>query len=300
MINTNYAKRQPRPRRRVEEELEMGAPMMLPIYQPLTKKIAQDGSTIIDYYIYDGDGRFSPDSITNPSYYVNFLALLNDLNPNDNVHVHLNTGGGMLDSSLAIYEGLCNCNAQVTMHVEGPCCSGGSMILMAGDQIIINKFGYVMIHTFSGGMIGKASDMKIKNEFEMKWWDYSFKEIYKDFLTEEEMNDCLNGKDFWFNAVEVDERFNNKLKKALDRDRLVSFMQRETQMKVTAEMTSYINELGELTEKGYKKLKQFDKMIENACEEEVTEEVEQVEKPTKKAKSKDKTPKKSKSKEKSE
>lgn len=229
-------------------------------FNPLQIKTNPDGSKVVDYYIHDGDGQNSPDCITAPYYYTSFIAALDDLKPTDVVNVHLNTCGGSLQASLMIYEALMNTLAKVVMHLEGEVCRGGSMILMAGDDFNISRYSYVMIHTWSCCFGGKASDIKRRSEFEEEWWNETFSEIYKDFLTEDEINECLvNGREYWFKSNEVQERLNGVKQKYIDRDRLVSYMQMETQAKINKDLQDFIGKDGTLSEKGYKKLNQLDK-----------------------------------------
>lgn len=232
-------------------------------FNPLQVKVNSDGNKVVDYFIHDGDGEFSPDCVTYPSFYTNFIAVLDDLKPLDVVNVHLNTLGGNLQGGLMIYEALMNTLAKVVVYLEGPVASAGSMIMMAGDDFKISRFSYVMIHTFSGGFGGKANDVKKQTEFTMDWWNDVFNEVYKDFLTEEEIHECIeNGREYWFKSEEVEERLNKAKQKYVDRDRLVSYIQMETQSKINKDMQDFIDEDGTLTEKGYKKLASFDKKFQ--------------------------------------
>lgn len=69
----------------------------------------------------------------------------------------------------------------------------------------------MMIHTSSGCSFGKQSDIKRQEDFYNEWLDNFFKDIYKDFLTEKEIQDVLGGKDIWLNSDEVMERFKHRV-----------------------------------------------------------------------------------------
>lgn len=236
-------------------------------FNPLIIKNGEDGR-IVDYFIYDGDGEHSPDCITQPFYYMNFISILGDLKPQETVNVHLNSCGGSLQASLMIYEALMNTQAKVVMYLEGEVASGASMIMMAGDDYKVAKHSYVMIHSWSGGLAGKSSDIKRRCDFDNEWFTEAFTEIYSDFLTEEEILNCLeNGREYRFKSQEVMDRLNKAKQKYIDRDRLIAYIQQETQEKVNKEITDCIGENGVLTEKGYKKLQQMDKKYQVKVEE---------------------------------
>ncbi len=60
--------------------------------------------------------------------------------------VHMNSPGGMVTESAAIYNQLRNHNAEIIMQIEGLAASGASVIAMAGDQITIFEGAMFMIH----------------------------------------------------------------------------------------------------------------------------------------------------------
>lgn len=60
--------------------------------------------------------------------------------------VHMNSPGGMVTESAAIYNQLRNHNAEIIMQIEGLAASGASVIAMAGDQINIFEGAMFMIH----------------------------------------------------------------------------------------------------------------------------------------------------------
>ena len=70
-----------------------------------------------------------------------------------------------------------------------------------------------MFHNYSGGTIGKGGEMADQIIFEKNWSEEMMKEIYKDFLTEKEIDLMLNGKDLWMSGTEVADRLEVKAKK---------------------------------------------------------------------------------------
>ncbi len=72
--------------------------------------------------------------------------------------VHLNSPGGMVTESTAIYNQFRLHGAEIIMQVEGLAASGASVIAMAGDQIIIFEGAMFMIHGAWSVTRGFASD----------------------------------------------------------------------------------------------------------------------------------------------
>lgn len=60
--------------------------------------------------------------------------------------LHLNSPGGMVTESAAIYNLLRNNDAKVRVQVEGIAASGASLIAMAGDEIVIYEGALFMVH----------------------------------------------------------------------------------------------------------------------------------------------------------
>lgn len=87
-----------------------------------------------------------------------FARDLKDLGKKDKITVKINSGGGDVFAAHAIYNLLKDNEAKVTTIVEGLAASAASVILMAGDEIIVPDTGFVMIHNPSTIVMGEAKD----------------------------------------------------------------------------------------------------------------------------------------------
>jgi len=82
-----------------------------------------------------------------------FLRELDTIDASD-ITVKINSPGGDVFDGTAIYNGIKDHPANVTTIVEGLAASMGSVIALAGDEVIISDSGYFMIHqpwTIMGG-----------------------------------------------------------------------------------------------------------------------------------------------------
>ena len=84
---------------------------------------------------------------------------LNSFNGED-VVIYINSEGGEIQSGLAIAKMLERYGGKVRCEVEGFCCSIATQIFFAGDEKIMPKNGYLMIHTPMIEMEGDAAELR--------------------------------------------------------------------------------------------------------------------------------------------
>jgi len=104
------------------------------------------------------------------------LLFLEFDDPEKDIHLYINSPGGVITAGMAIYDTMQFIKPDVNTYVIGQACSMGSILLSGGTKgkrkALSNS--RVMIHQPSGGSRGMASDIEIQ-----------FKEIQK-------MKDTLN------------------------------------------------------------------------------------------------------------
>lgn len=157
--------------------------------------------TIIDYYL--------PFEIKGPENFIDFLRAVRNAEENDSVILHINCAGGDLNIAFNIVDVLNNCPANIKVCVEGLCASAATFIMLAGDDIEILEHSHVMIHAWSTEMFGKWQELSAFHTFEKSWLEKNFRETYKNFLTEEEIEGVLKGQDIYLEAGEVKGRLEN-------------------------------------------------------------------------------------------
>jgi ATP-dependent protease ClpP protease subunit len=72
------------------------------------------------------------------------------------VDVHINSPGGFVSESMAIYSALTAHPQKVTTYVDGLAASGASIVAMAGSEIVMAENAMLMIHNASGLTVGDA------------------------------------------------------------------------------------------------------------------------------------------------
>jgi ATP-dependent protease ClpP protease subunit len=170
-------------------------------YCPILKKEV-DGSTIMSVYLTEG--------IEAPSVYNELCHELRSLGPQDEVHMYINNGGGIIDSMVMIVDAMSASEAEVHVHISGSVASAATFPVMHADVLHVAPFTHFMIHNYSGGFGGKGKEAKDQMDFVNEEIGNTFKEIYKGFLTDEEIEKVIDDKDKWMGTDEVRERWANR------------------------------------------------------------------------------------------
>ena len=92
--------------------------------------------------------------------------------------------------------------------------SAATMIFMCADHFEVTPHSVFMFHNYSGGAIGKGGEMIDQLQHERKWSERLMKEIYKDFMSADEIKSMLDNKDIWMDGEEVVKRINARIEKS--------------------------------------------------------------------------------------
>lgn len=82
------------------------------------------------------------------------------------VHLYINSPGGSVDDTLAVYDTMQFLNCDVATYCVGQAASGAALILAAGTngKRFALPHSKIMIHQPWGGVTGQAADIKIQAE----------------------------------------------------------------------------------------------------------------------------------------
>ena len=152
-------------------------------------------------------------SIGEAEQYTDWLDTIRNCSETDVVKIHINSPGGDLLTTIQLVRALQETMATVICSVEGQCMSAATLIFLQADMVEISDHSMFMFHNYSGGTIGKGGEMYDNIVYERKWSEQLFRDVYKDFLTEEEISSMLDNKDIWMNSEEVTNRIKQKAEK---------------------------------------------------------------------------------------
>jgi ATP-dependent Clp protease protease subunit len=109
------------------------------------------------------------------------LLFLEAENPDKDIHLYINSPGGVITSGLSIYDTMKFIKPDVSTMCIGQACSMGSFLLSAGTKG--KRFALpnsrVMIHQPSGGAQGQATDIEIQAR-EILYLRESLNRLYAD------------------------------------------------------------------------------------------------------------------------
>lgn len=146
--------------------------------------------------------------------YIEWFDIIRHAGPTDVIRIFINSYGGDMFTAIQFLRVLGETEATVIVSVEGACMSAATMIFMCGHQFEISEHSMFMFHNYSSGTFGKGGEMLDQLQHERAWSKKLWEDIYKDFLTAEEIKAMLENKDIWMDGEEVIRRLELKKEKA--------------------------------------------------------------------------------------
>ncbi len=146
------------------------------------------------------------ENIKEPKYYRTVLQGIDSLGEGDVVLLSINSYGGQLDGAIAIINAIQNTDAEVHASIEGVAASAASLIALASPSISVSPYATMMVHSATFGAFGKQSDVISHASFVDKQVRGLMNSVYKDFLTDKELEEVIMGKELWFDAEEIVRR----------------------------------------------------------------------------------------------
>ena len=138
---------------------------------------------------------------------VNEIApLLNELrqaDEKDELIVYISSPGGSLYEGfrfINIFEIAFNGRTTTVLDVAGA--SMAAMMFCAGDVRIMPENGYLMFHNWSGGIVGKAKDIKANFQFFDKRLEEMAYKTLSEFFSDDEIED-IRTVDYYLDAEEA-------------------------------------------------------------------------------------------------
>ena len=98
------------------------------------------------------------------------LLYLQSIRRTQDVNLYINSPGGLVDQTLAVYDTMQFMGCEIATYCIGQAASGAAVILMAGTKgkRFILPNAKVMLHQPYGGITGQAEDIRIQAEEVLK------------------------------------------------------------------------------------------------------------------------------------
>lgn len=153
---------------------------------------------------------FLDGEIEEASQFREAVAALDDAGENDTVRIHLSTNGGCVDTTDTFIAAMRRCRGRVVVEATGGVHSAGTIILLNAPEFRLSENFNALIHNGSFGVYGKTSDAKAQFAFQSQYMDRLAKTTYRGFLTTEEIDQLIAGKDFWLDSSEWIARYRKR------------------------------------------------------------------------------------------
>lgn len=166
-------------------------------------RIVRNGN-IIEIYLCEDIGE--------PQAYVDVYTTIKMANSHEEVRIILNSVGGRLDTALQILNSIYYSEARVVGIAEGMLYSAAGMIFLGCHGWQVGPFARFMAHNPTTGFIGTMSEIMDDVEFTVPWLKELLTRLYSGFMTQKEVDQMIQGKEFYFNTEEIGERLHNYVK----------------------------------------------------------------------------------------
>lgn len=167
--------------------------------------------------------------IESPDQYRGLVHTLLSVDEGDLVELMISSEGGCLESAMNIVSAIQESSGTVRAVVTGSCHSSASVIALSCHEVVVLNYVQMLCHTASFGVYGKTPDVVSQVKAEDKFIQKLLKDVYKGFLTPDEIELMIRGKEFWFDAEQIrsrltkrmqlqkKENYKKKVKKVLDK-----------------------------------------------------------------------------------
>lgn len=137
------------------------------------------------------------------------FEVLAEARQEDTVKILISSGGGFIDTGLLLTKAINECRAVTVGYIGATVASAATAIALACDEWDVDEFSSFMIHTGSFGFHGKAPEVRAQTAHTLNFIDKWVRCTYDGFLTEEEIEKVIEGKDMYFEGEDLVQRLIN-------------------------------------------------------------------------------------------
>lgn len=149
-------------------------------------------------------------TIESPSEFQEELYTMRQANEGDLVNLRINSGGGQLVTFTAVSHLMKNSSAHFHAILEGDASSAASMLFLIADSQEVADHSEMMIHTAQVGYSSHSQGFKGSADMMAYQSERLIREVYEDFLSEDEIHMVLNGGEIWLHSDQIRERLDKR------------------------------------------------------------------------------------------
>ena len=176
---------------------------------PMLNEQCEVSQTSMVYNAYD---IYLDEDIKDPTYYRHAFQVLRSAQQGDLVRIFISSPGGNLNSALIYRNCIQECQGDVVAIIEAEAYSAASLIALSCPSIEVKPYATMMLHSAAFGSSGSVQNVRDHVEFTGRHAESLMEEVYKDFISAEELLDLKKGRELWFDYKEIGERLEKMFK----------------------------------------------------------------------------------------
>lgn len=138
-----------------------------------------------------------------PRLYTSYFKILEDAHEEDQIVFYFDSPGGSITTLNLFLNALRRCKSKYILARVNYAASAAALLALYCDNIEFNTCSTLMLHTYSGVAWGKGQELMSQAEHDKKTCENILRYICKKILTDDEMEELINGKDFYFTGEEA-------------------------------------------------------------------------------------------------
>lgn len=145
------------------------------------------------------------------NYYRNVTNMIANSKEGDFVEFEISSPGGYLNGVIALLSSMQKSDSTKVAWINGECHSAASMLALSCDIIYVAPYSTMLVHFIRYGSSGKGADVISHVQHVQDTAQELFRDIYKYFLTEEEIKLCIDGKEMYMDSDEIQKRLKKRI-----------------------------------------------------------------------------------------
>lgn len=138
-----------------------------------------------------------------PRYYIPYFKVLEEAHEEDQIIFYFDSPGGSITTLNLFLNALRRCKSKYILARVNYAASAAALLALYCDNIEFNTCSTLMLHTYSGVAWGKGQELMSQAEHDKKTCENILRYICKKILTNDEIEELINGKDFYFTGEEA-------------------------------------------------------------------------------------------------
>lgn len=145
--------------------------------------------------------------ITEPDHFYEEFQCLASAGEHDIIHMDIVSPGGSLDTCVMLRRAMARCQANIIGWIGPTCASAATAIALQCDGWEVDEMSAFMIHTGSFGVPrNTARNVESAAKHSKEQIESFIRLVYTGFLSEEEIDKVLDGKELYFVGEELASR----------------------------------------------------------------------------------------------